>query len=89
MEKTQVQEAWEDGARYPFAAVEGKWQELPHCITDEMLEEWAVVATYDDLVPRFRERCGETYSTVLFDFPPALRRDEARVREIMQGLRAA
>jgi len=81
---------WLDvGAKLHQLSVEGKWQELPNCITDEMLQEWAIVATYDDLVARFRERCGDTYTTVLFDFPPALRRDEARVREIMQGLRAS
>jgi probable F420-dependent oxidoreductase len=81
---------WMDvGAKLHRLSVEGKWQELPNCITDEMLEEWAVVATYDAFVDTFRERCGSTFSTVLLDLPAGLRQDEARMREIMQALRSS
>jgi hypothetical protein len=31
--------------------------EMPKLITDEMLEEWAIVATYDDLVAKIIKRC--------------------------------
>jgi len=46
-------------------------------ITDEMLDEFAVVGTYDELVPRLKERCGGVFDTVLLDLPPRLRADSA------------
>ncbi len=78
---------WHDvGPRLHQLSVEGKWQEMPALITDDMLAEWAIVATFDQLVPRVRERCAGVFSTVLLDLPPELRRDDARVREIIGAL---
>src|SRR6185369_13241386 len=38
---------WEDiGLQLHRLSREGKWQELPKLITDAMLDEWAVIATY-------------------------------------------
>jgi hypothetical protein len=51
-----------------------------------MLDEWAIVARDDELVPRLRERCAGTFSTLLLDLPPRLRRDQERVREIVGAL---
>lgn len=65
---------------------EGRWTELPDRISDEMLDEWAIVARDDELVPRLRERCAGTFSTLLLDLPPRLRRDQERVREIVGAL---
>jgi hypothetical protein len=52
-----------------------------------MLDAWAVSATYDELVPRLRERCGGLFTTLLLDLPPALRADAERVRAIVAALR--
>jgi hypothetical protein len=51
-----------------------------------MLEEWAVIATYDRLAGALVERWRGVAGTLLLDIPPALRKDEARVREIVQAL---
>jgi probable F420-dependent oxidoreductase len=64
----------------------GKWQELPTLITDEMLAEWAVIATYDRLAAEVRARCEGVYSTVLLDLPGDLARDADRVRTIVADL---
>ncbi len=37
---------------------EGVWQEMARLITDEMLDEFAVIATYDSLAPQIRQRLG-------------------------------
>lgn len=76
----------EIGHRLHELSREGRWREMPELISDEMLEEFAIVATYDALVPTLRKRCGHLFTTVLLDLPPALRRDEARVRKIVADL---
>jgi len=55
-------------------------------ITDEMLSEWAVIATYDRLASEVRARCTGIFSTVLLDLPGTLAHDEDRVRSIVQSL---
>lgn len=80
---------WNDlGMQLHRLSVEGKWQEMPALITDDMLAEFAVIGTYDDFVPKLRERARGVYDTVLLDLPPALWADDDRVGEIVRGLRA-
>ena len=79
---------WNDvGAELHRLSVEGKWQEMPRLIADEMLDEFAIVGTYDELVGKVKARCDGVFSTVLLDLPPDLRKDEARVAEIVHALR--
>ena len=68
---------------------EGKWTQMPSLISDEMLQEWAIVCTYDELASQVSQRCTGVFSTVLLDLPRRLREDEARVRETIQTLRQA
>lgn len=65
---------------------EGRWKEMPGQISDEMLEEWAIIGTCDELAAKLKERCSEIFSTVLLDLTPQLRRDEAWVAEIVDAL---
>lgn len=66
---------------------EGRWTEMPALVSDAMLDEWAISATFDELVPRLRERCRGLFATILLDLPPALRGDAERVRSIVGALR--
>lgn len=68
---------------------EGKWREMATLVRDDMLEEWAVIATFDRLAESVAERCRGVAGTVMLDLPPALQRDEGRVREIVQALHRA
>jgi len=78
---------WEDlGAKLHELSVQGKWTELPKQITDEMLEEWAIVGTYDELPARLRARAAGAYNSVLLDLPRALLQDEDRVAEIVKQI---
>ncbi len=64
----------------------GRWAEMAARITDDMLEEWAVVATSDQLADRLAERCGGLFSTVLLDLPPALAADDDWVAATVAAL---
>jgi probable F420-dependent oxidoreductase len=68
---------------------EGKWREMATIVRDDMLEEWAVIATFDRLAETVAARCRDFAGTLMLDLPPALHRDEARVREIVQALHRA
>jgi len=65
---------------------EGKWREMPERISDEMLDEWAIAGTRDQLVGKLHERCTDLFSTVLLDLAPELRSDDAWVRETVEAL---
>jgi hypothetical protein len=68
---------------------EGKWREMPAQISDEMLEEWAIVGTCDELADRLTARCSGVFSTVLLDLPADLRNDEAWIAETVDALHRA
>lgn len=68
-------------------SLEGKWQDMAGLISDGMLDEFAIIATYDELVSKVKQRCAAVFLTVLLDLPPKLRAHETRVRGIVQALR--
>lgn len=79
---------WEDlGIRLHELSVQGKWTELPKQISDDMLSEWAVVATYDEFAERLKQQAKGAYTSVLLDLPKALRDDEDRVADIVKALK--
>jgi probable F420-dependent oxidoreductase len=65
---------------------EGKWKQMPDCISDEMLAEWAIVGTRDQLVEKVAERCRGLFSTVLLDLPGWLRGEDDWLRENVKRL---
>jgi probable F420-dependent oxidoreductase len=81
---------WGDvGLKLHQLSVEGKWQEMAGLITDDMLQEFAIIGTYDELAPQLRARCSDVFSTILLDLPAGVQADGAKVRGIIQALRAA
>ncbi len=66
---------------------EGKWKQMPEAISDEMLDEWAIIATLDDFVARLKARCGELYSTILLDLPRDARDDDDWVRQTVARIK--
>ncbi len=67
---------------------ERRWDEMPSRITDDMLDEWAIVAGRDDLAAAIGERCDGLFSTVLLDLAPGLRADEDWLAGIIRALQA-
>ncbi len=80
---------WEEvGAKLHQYSVEGKWAEMPGLITDEMLDEFALIGTYDQLAQQVADRCPGAFTTVMLDMPHDLRRDKDRVKDIVRDIKA-
>jgi probable F420-dependent oxidoreductase len=78
---------WEDlGVKLHELSVQGKWTELPRQITDDMLEQWAIVGTYDEFPAKLKARAAGAYDSVLLDLPEVLLQDEDRVADIVKQL---
>jgi probable F420-dependent oxidoreductase len=77
----------EVGLRLHELSKKGKWTEMPLQISDEMLDEWAIVASYDEFPSKLKERAQGAFDTIMLDLPAALRRDKDRVRDIVKALR--
>jgi hypothetical protein len=60
-------------------SMEGRWQEMPELIIDEMLEEFAIIGTHEEIVPKLKERWAGLFSSIGFpsDFPSRRQLQEA------------
>ncbi len=65
---------------------EGLWTEMAEEITDEMLEEFAVIGTYDEIVDKIKERWGWVVNRVGFTMPVRGPADEERLRAMIRAL---
>ena len=63
-----------------------KWAEMPALITDDMLEEWAVISTYDRLADTLRAKCAGAFNTVTFVLLGETRDDLEMQRDIVAKL---
>ena len=81
---------WEDtGRRLHELSVAGKWAEMPGLITDEMLDEWAVVATYDRLGEAVHAKTNGLFDTVTLTLLDEARRDADLMRMTIARLHRA
>ena len=79
---------WEEaGMRLHRLSMEGKWAEMTNEITDEMLDEFAVVGTYDEVVPKIKERYFGVVTTLDFGFAIQSAEQAERLRSMVQELR--
>src|SRR3990172_7392518 len=79
----------EVGQRLFRLSMEGKWPEMADAITDEMLEVFAIVGTYDELVPKLKERYLGVVSTLDFGFGIRGPEDMERLAYLVQELKKA
>ena len=70
-------------------SIEGKWQEMATKITDDMLEEFAVTGTYDEIVPKIKERCAGVIDRINFSIPVRSPEDEERLKHMIKELQTA
>lgn len=64
----------------------GRWAEMSGAITNEMVDEWAIVCRTDELASKMIERTNGLFQTVLLDLPPALQQDEDWLAETVATL---
>lgn len=77
----------ETGMRLHRLSIEGKWGDMASEITDEMLDEFAVVGTYDEIVPKIRERYFGVVSTLDFGFSNQTPAQAERLHWMVQELK--
>jgi probable F420-dependent oxidoreductase len=77
----------ETGMRLHRLSLEGKWDIMPDEITDEMLEEFAVIGTHDDIIPRIKTRFGGIVDRIGFSIPVRTPEDAERLKHMIQELR--
>lgn len=80
---------WNDTAQKLYRmSVDGKWPEMGAQITDEMLNAFAVVGTYDEIVDRIKAAYGPFATSVTFSIPTRTHEDEERLKDIITKLKA-
>jgi probable F420-dependent oxidoreductase len=78
---------WEDlGMQLHELSVAGKWSAMPALISDEMLEEWAIIATYDKLADAIRAKATGLFTTVMLVLQGEASRDQDFLRELVSRL---
>jgi len=68
-------------------AAKGDWAGMPAEITDEMLEELAVVGTYDEIAKKLAARYQGVLDRVVVGIGSSERQDSGRTREFVQEIR--
>jgi len=79
----------ETGERLFRLSMEGKWPEMAALITDEMLEEFAVIGTYDKLVPKLKARYEGVVTTLDFGFGVRTSEQAEALAELVQDIKRA
>ena len=83
-------EGWGDLNEELFRlSMEGKWPEMAGKITDDMLEQFAVIGTYDEIVSKIKEKCEGIIDRVNFTIPVRSPEDEERLKSMIKELQAA
>ena len=78
---------WDDlGMQLHGLSVAGKWDEMPALISDDMLEEWAVITTYDKLAESIRAKVDGLFNTVTLVLLGEARDDQDLLRETVRRL---
>lgn len=78
----------EEAALLHRLSIEQRWAEMAKLISDDFLERFAIVATWDELPARMAERYGGVNSEVSFDPQIENPDDAAHAREVIERLRA-
>ena len=78
----------EVGERLHKLSVEGRWDDMPNLVTDDMLGIFAIIGLYDEIAPKFRERYGNLLDEVTFSMRTTSTEEEKHLRRIIQQFQA-
>lgn len=67
-------------------SVRGQWEEMPKQITDEMLETFAIIGTYDTVVDQLKQRFAGLATRVSFGIPIKDEDDRRMLRSLLAKL---
>ena len=79
---------WEETGQKLFRlSMEGNWPEMAKGITDEMLNEFAIIGTYDELLPKIKERYQGVVTTLDFGFGVRSASEEERIAHLVKEIK--
>ena len=78
----------EVGERLHKLSVEGRWDDMPNLVTDDMLGIFAILGLYDEIAPKFRERYGNLLDEITFSMRTTSTEEEKHLRRIIQQFQA-
>lgn len=79
---------WDDeAAQLHRLSIEGKWDEMVPLITDDMMEEFCVIGTWDELPGRMREKYAGINTQINFAADPRDPDEEEQIRELIAELK--
>ncbi len=79
---------WADeAAQLHRMSIEGKWDDMVGLITDEMMEEFCVIGTWDELPAKMREKYAGINTQVNFSAEPKNPDEEAQIKEVIASLK--
>lgn len=64
-----------------------RWEDMPPLVTNEMIETFAAIGTYDQIAARIKQRYGELITHIEFGIPVRNDTERGQLREIIQDLR--
>lgn len=69
-------------------SLEGKWQEMATKISDDVLDQFAIIGTYDEIVSKIKEKCAGVIDRMTFAIPVRSADDEDRLKSMIKELQA-
>ncbi|MGE3855598.1 MAG: TIGR03617 family F420-dependent LLM class oxidoreductase [Dehalococcoidia bacterium] len=79
---------WDDeAAQLHRLSIEARWDDMAAVITDDMLEEFCVIGTWDELPAKMREKFAGINTQVTLPIDPQTPDEEAHFREIVAALK--
>lgn len=67
-------------------SIQRRWEEMPGHISDEMVEDFSVVATHDELAQKIKERYGDIATNIEFAIPVHTPDDWHRLKQLIREL---
>lgn len=78
---------WTDiGPRLHEMSLKGQWEAMPAQVPDDVLEQFVVAATYDEIVPKLKARYGGICTRVGLSIPLRTPEDEERLKAMIKEL---
>jgi probable F420-dependent oxidoreductase len=79
---------WDDDAAHLHRlSIDGKWDEMVGVVTDEMMEEFCVIGTWEELPAKVRAKYAGINTQISFAADPRNPDEEAQIRELIAELK--
>jgi probable F420-dependent oxidoreductase len=76
----------EIGPRLHEMSLKGQWDQMPAAVPDDVLEQFVIAGTYDEIVGKIKERFGGICTRVGFSIPTRTPDDEERLKAMIREL---